>query len=216
MVTEQQKSDIKSFYVNQIEQEAGSENFLDYLRSQSIGYVQLGDELGYLDVQQYDPPEEIPNLTVLLQLQGLPKVVKLKKIDQESIPKSVYEAFQRHIWYSRYVLTDVIVVKFNISGIDTFGIYNLSYGDDGWNSYLVSWEIYLLDGGFLGALINYNYSDQSDFLDRIVNYNDFDLIVPPPYNPGEFIDPSSPVFVGENCYKWILPLWSESDVILLE
>jgi hypothetical protein len=220
MLTEQQKSDIKSFYLNQIRQNAGSNHFLDYLKNQSIGYVQLGDELGYLDVQQYDPPEEIPSLTVLLKLQGLPEVVKLKKIDSESIPNSVCDAFQRHIWYSRYVLTDIRVVKFNVSNMDTFGIYSASYGDDGWSSSLVSWEIYLLDGEFLGSLINGSLidydSNQSDLLDRVVNYNDFDLIVPPPYDPTEVQVSSSPIFVAESCYKWMLPLWSESDVALIK
>jgi hypothetical protein len=65
MVTAQQKNDIKSFYEQLIEKIAVRELEKDYLISHSIGYVRLGDELGYLDVQQYDPPEEIPDLTVL-------------------------------------------------------------------------------------------------------------------------------------------------------
>jgi hypothetical protein len=215
MVTAQQKSDIKSFYEQLIEKIAGRELEKDYLINHSVGYVQLGDELGYLDVQQHDPPEEIPDLTVLLKLQGLPEVVKLKKIDAKSVPSPICDAFQRHIWYSRYVLTNIRVLKFDVSDIGTFGIYTVSYGDDNWGSYLSSWEIYLSDGEFLGSLINYD-SDQGDLLDRVVNYNDFDLIVPPPYGSTEVQDPSSPIFVAENCYKWILPLWSESDVILIK
>jgi hypothetical protein len=165
--------------------------------------------MGFRDIISYKAT------CLLLKLQGLPEVVKLKEIDAESVPNSVYDAFQRHIWYSRYVLTNIRVLKFNVSGTDTFGIYAVSYGDDGWSSYLSSWEIYLLDGELLGSLINYD-SDQIDFLDRVVNYNDFDLIVPPPYDSTKVQDPSSPIFVAENCYKWILPLWSESDVILIE
>jgi hypothetical protein len=204
MVNDNQKIDIKNFYLKEFER--------DFLISHSIGYVELGDEQGCLDVQQYDPPETISNLGILLQLQGLPGVVKLKEINVDSIPQSVIDAFDRHIWYSRYVLTNIIIVKFNISGIDTFGVYNESYSDDSWSSYLTSWEIYLSDGELLGSLI-YN---SPNWLDRNINYNDFDLIVPPPYNPGEIRDPSSPIFVKENCYGWILPLWSKSDVVLVK
>jgi hypothetical protein len=204
MLTDSQKNDIKSFYSKEFDR--------DFLISHSIGYVKLGDEQGYLDVQQYDPPETIPNLRVLLKLQGLPEVVKLKKINVDSIPQSVIDAFDRHIWYSRYVLTDIRIVKFDVSGIDTFGVYSESYSDDGWSSSLISWEIYLSDGELLGSLIY----DKPDWLDRTVNYNDFDLIVPPPYNPGEIRDPLFPIFVKENCYEWILPLWSESNVVLVK
>jgi hypothetical protein len=204
MLTDSQKNDIKSFYSKEFDR--------DFLISHSIGYVKLGDEQGYLDVQQYDPPETIPNLRVLLKLQGLPEVVRLKEINVDSIPQSVIDAFDRHIWYSRYVLTDIRIVKFNVSGIDTFGVYSESYSDDGWSSSLISWEIYLLNGELLGSLI----SEKPDWLDRTINYNDFDLIVPPPYNPGEIRDPLSPIFVKENCYEWILPLWSKSNVVLVK
>lgn len=204
MLTDSQKNDIKSFYSKEFDR--------DFLISHSIGYVQLGDEQGYLDVQQFDPPETIPNLRVLLKLQGLPGVVKLKEINVDSIPQSVLDAFNRHIWYSRYVLTDIRIVKFNISDIDTFGVYSESYSDDGWSSSLISWEIYLSDGELLGSL---KY-DNPDWLDRVINYNDFDLIVPPPYNSSEIRDPLSPIYVAESCYKWMLPLWSESEVVLIK
>ncbi|MGL6344388.1 MAG: hypothetical protein ACRC80_35225 [Waterburya sp.] len=195
MLTEDEKLAVQNFYTSQVDQMAGGEYLRDFLLDDSIGYIQLGDERGYVKWEEYSTPQGKSAIRI--------KNVMVKQIENNDVPESVLKAFQRYIWCSRYSLSDVRVVKFLVGEVVTFAIYNEAYVDDGWDGELNSWEIYDSEGDLVGSLIFFNSAWQ--FQNEEIEPSDFSPPVPP-YIPNADQQSVKPFWSAENG-QWLLPMW---------
>ena len=159
MLTEQEQISIRNFYGHQMEQMTDG-SIRSFLANRSIGYVALGDDRGLLDVEQQKLPANITSsdseFIFAYKVNGLPNAIRIKRLNSNIVPESIIESFNRHIWYSRYCLTDIRAVKFDVVGCETFALYIEGYVDDSWDNGILAWEIYESNGDFIGSLISWN------------------------------------------------------------
>ncbi|WP_219907669.1 hypothetical protein [Aphanothece hegewaldii] len=76
--------------------------------------------------------------------------VAIERIKQ-SVPQSVSNAFDRHFWYSQWTLTQLFLIKIPINGQNTFFLFILGFGDDGWDNDANFIEVFDEQGEFIGA-----------------------------------------------------------------
>jgi hypothetical protein len=214
MLTDKERASITDFYGRQIETMA-AERIRRFLTDKSIGFVELGNERGFLDVEIQERSTNISVQIDLYQVNGLPDAIKIKRLDSSIVPGSVIESFNRHIWYSRYCLTDIHAVSFSIADRDTFGLYIEGYVDDSWDNSISAWELYEANGNLICSLIKWN--EEWRCKEGLITNEDFGgPILPPPYTPNLVAESSSPIWIESYGGFWVLPVWSENEVRIIE
>jgi hypothetical protein len=197
MLTEQEQESVREFYRMRLENMADTP-ILEFLATNIIGYVKLGDELnnGYLDIEpQAHPPDGITENVYFCKINALPNAIKIKKPNSNIVPRSIINSFSRHIWYSRYCLTDIYVVDFYGSGFKTFALYIQGYYDDGWDNLIYALEVYDADGDFIFAIIR---GDECLFKEEPITDKDFGgPILPPPFTPELAENSSLPIWIDK-------------------
>ncbi|AFY94917.1 hypothetical protein [Chamaesiphon minutus] len=220
MLTKQDLSSIKKFYGRQMEESSGG-RIRRFLSSISIGYVTLADEYSNLEFETQFPSTNISDDIDRYHREGFPKVkwlpdaIKIKRLDSSKVPVSVIESFNRHIWYSRYCLTEIHVVKFHVANLETFAVYIEGYVDDGWDNGITGWEIYEASGNFIFSLIRSNGKWFRE--DNFITSEDFGTAkYCPSYTPELAAQSPSPIWIEEGYNGfWSFPLWSEDEVKLV-
>lgn len=213
MLNEQEKELIKNFYGLEIERMA-SERIRKFLADKSIGYVELGNERGFLDVETLDElPENVSVSMDAYKVNNLPSSIKIKHLEASVAPQPIIDSFNRHIWYSRYCLTDVRVASFDVAGRKTFGLYVEGYVGDDWDNSLSAWEIFEENGDFICSLMN---EDGWSSQEGLITHENFGgPVLPPSYTPELLEQSLSPIWIPKYGGFWVLPLWNESDVTII-
>lgn len=175
-------------------------------------------------------PDICPNYQKIASLKLLAKYVNSGfdcveiQRPRQNIPQAVGDAFERHFWYSQWTLTELFLVKIPISGQDTFFLFVLGLGDDGWENTARFIEIFAEQGEFIGATHLYYDAavkwSEKQFTNQ--DYRDMRGEPPPPWsgdipNDVSYQEPlSSKEIIDENlsCLSFETiyyhqPLWSE-------
>lgn len=153
-----------------------------------IGYLRLGD----------------------IQSDGTLDFIELSRISSNSVPKSVIDSFERHVWYSKNSLSDIWVIKVPFEDKNTFGILVIGYVDDGWDNGCCLFEVYNDQGELVGSTTNGFHWE-----DRQYDHTDYFHQPTPPYDFSKKLDNThseldtkgKPDALG----KWPL-FWSDNDV----
>jgi hypothetical protein len=214
MLTEQERESVREFYRIRLENMTDVP-ILELLVTNIISYLQLGNEDdGCLDIEQQEKPDGITESIYFSKINGLPNAIKIKRPNLDIVPRTIIDSFDRHIWYSRYCLTDIYVVDFYGSGFKTFALYIQGYYDDGWDNLIYALEVYDADGDFMFSIIR---SDECLFKEEPITDKDFGgPILPPPFTPELAKNSSSPIWIDKYGGFWVLPVWSEEEVCIVD
>lgn len=136
---------------------------LDERRLAVRQFYELFCEKNYLVTSLYETvvrgkcPEVCPLYQPIASLKLLAKsvssgfdCVEIERI-QQKIPQTVADAFTRHFWYSQWTLSELFLVKIPIAEQDTFFLFVVGLGDDGWENNTMFIEIFAEQGEFIGA-----------------------------------------------------------------
>ncbi|GAB4386798.1 MAG: hypothetical protein Kow00121_54160 [Elainellaceae cyanobacterium] len=126
--------------------------------------------------------------------------VEIETIAQ-SVPQSVIDAFDRHVWFSQYCLTEISVLKLPVAGQDTYAIAVSGLVGDSWDNACKFLEVFEASGEFVGAVDV--QGETLDWRDRPFDGDDFPTPAPLwAEREGEISDHP--------------PLWSEATATQLE
>jgi hypothetical protein len=133
MFTDEEKLVVRAFYSDLFDQlNEQMPSVLDvheFLSDRSIGYLKLGDEQGYLR-----PVDDFEDY------------IELKRINPETAPQKIIDAFERHVWYSQHNLSDINAFRYGIEEQETIA----GYVDDGWDNGCHLLEVYDGSGELVG------------------------------------------------------------------
>jgi hypothetical protein len=172
MFTQQEKVSIFRFYeswLNRLCNDGRESEDLSFSSQSCLGYLAVGGIEG--KVVKINEDGRFSAINGVSQIQ-------LKKLLPGSVPQSVLDFFDRHIWYARYNLSTVSVFKLNVNGIDTFTVCIEGYVDDGWDNSCLLLEIY----DVLGNLIMSMGGTSLPWEDRLLDHKDSGYPLTPPYN----------------------------------
>ena len=129
---------IRQFYEQQIEDRGYFiDGFIDFMPDKRIGRVELlttGDWGEYGCEGDFDSVE-------IEKIEGM----------QQTVPQSVIEAFDRHVWFSQHTLTNIFAVKIPVEEQDTYVIGISGMAGDGYDNCCIFIEIFDELGKFAGA-----------------------------------------------------------------
>lgn len=162
MFTDEDKLVVRAFYSDLFDQ-LNEQMFSvldvhDFLSDRSVGHLKLGDEQGYL-----------------LPAHDFEDYIELKRINPETVPQTIIDAFERHIWYSQHNLSDINVFKYDVGEQETFAIYIAGYVDDGWDNGCHLLEVYDGSGELVGAT-----TSGRDWKENPLDHQDY-FHIPPAY-----------------------------------
>lgn len=185
------KSVVRKFYEEELSKLYDlSDSFSDFLPDYRIGRVQLlslaSDVFDCVEIER--PPQDIP--------------------------EAVADAYNRHIWYSQYSLSDFYLVKVPVESQISFALLVQGYVDDGWDN--SGWFIEVFDeqGQFLGAgRCNYE-TVEIKWLERQLNNDDFNSGSPPWIGDEPKSQPASePIWSEELLSQYAVKIEHEGSVI---
>lgn len=101
---------------------------------------------------------------------------------EQSVPQTVIDAFDRHVWFSQYCLTEIYVIKLPVADQETYAIAVSGLVGDGWDNACKFLEVFDASGEFAGAV---------DIQGEILNWRDH------PFDGNDFSTPA--------------PLWAERE-----
>ncbi|MDJ0702443.1 MAG: hypothetical protein QNJ46_04105 [Leptolyngbyaceae cyanobacterium MO_188.B28] len=108
-------------------------------------------------------------------------IPRIQRINQE-VPKTVLKTFNRHLWYSQFNLSDIVVVRVPIDGLDSFAMLVHGHFNDWWDNGCTLFEIFDERGAPVGAATDISFvfqeSDNIQWLDRQLDGDDYVQIAP--------------------------------------
>jgi hypothetical protein len=171
MVTQQKKVDIFRFYeswLNRVCDDGRESEDLSFSSQSCLGYLAVGGiERKVLTIN---------NDGRFSAINGASQI-HLKKLIPGSAPQSVFDSFDRHIWYARYNLSTVSVFKLNVNELDTFAICIEGYVCDWWDNSCLLLEIYDVIGNLIMSM-----GTALPWEERLLDHKDSGYPLTPPYN----------------------------------
>jgi hypothetical protein len=153
------KQIIRQFYEQKIDEQGYFiDGFVDFMTDQRIGRVELlttGDWGEYGCEGDFDSVE----------------IEEIEEIYQ-TVPQSVIEAFDRHVWFSQHSLTNIFVFKISVEEKNTYLIGISGIAGDGYDNCCIFIEIFDELGKFSGAT-SIVENEKPTWLDRPIDGNDF-------------------------------------------
>lgn len=107
--------------------------------------------------------------------------VEIETIEQ-SVPQTAIDAFDRHVWFSQYCLTEIYVIKLPVADQETYAIAVSGIVSDGWDNTCKFLEVFDTSSESAGAV---------DVQGEILNWRDH------PFDGNDFSTPA--------------PLWAERE-----
>ncbi|UBF28740.1 hypothetical protein K9N68_13360 [Kovacikia minuta CCNUW1] len=126
--------------------------------------------------------------------------VEIETIEQ-SVPQTVIDAFDRHVWFSQYCLTEIYVLKLPVADQETYAIAVSGLVGDGWDNACKFLDVFDTSGEFVVAV---------DVQGEILNWRDR------PFDGDDFPTPASLWAERENGDRDRPPLWSEATATQIE
>ena len=77
--------------------------------------------------------------------------VEIETIEQP-VPRTIIDAFDRHVWFSQYCLTEIYVLKLPVADRDTYAIAVSGLVGDGWDNACKFLEVFDASGEFVGGV----------------------------------------------------------------
>jgi hypothetical protein len=150
---------IRQFYEQQIEEQGYFiDGFVDFMPDKRIGRVELlitGDWGEYGCEGDFDSVE-------IEEIKGV----------QQTVPQSIIEAFDRHVWFSQHSLTNIFAFKIPVEEEDTYVIGISGMAGDGYDNCCTFIEIFNESGTFAGAT-SIGEDEKPTWWDRPIDGNDF-------------------------------------------
>ncbi|MBW4523424.1 MAG: hypothetical protein KME16_27610 [Scytolyngbya sp. HA4215-MV1] len=101
--------------------------------------------------------------------------VEIETLEQP-VPQTVVDAFDHHLWFSQYCLTEIYVLKLPVADEDTCAIAVSGLVGDGWENACKFLEVFDTSGEFVGAVEV--QSETVSWRDRPFDGNDFPTPAP--------------------------------------
>ena len=154
-----QRQVIRQFYEQQIEEQGYfTDGFVDFMPDKRIGRVELlitGDWGEYGCEGDFDSVE-------IEEIKGV----------QQTVPQSIIEAFDRHVWFSQHSLSNIFAFKIPVEEEDTYIIGISGMAGDGYDNCCTFIEIFDESGTFAGAT-SIGEDEKPTWWDRPIDGNDF-------------------------------------------
>jgi hypothetical protein len=158
-ITRQQT--IRQFYERKIEEQGYFiDGFMDFMPDKRIGRVEL---LTTGDWGEYGCEGDFDS-------------VEIEEI-QNTVPHSVIESFDRHVWFSQHSLTNIFAFKISVEEQDTYIIGISGIAGDGYDNCCIFIEIFDESGKFAGAT-SICEDKKPTWWNRPIDGNDFNGGVP--------------------------------------
>lgn len=126
--------------------------------------------------------------------------VEIETIEQ-SVPQTVIDAFDRHVWFSQYCLTEIYVLKLPVADRETYAIAVSGLVGDGWDNACKFLEVFDASSEFVGA---------ADVQGETLSWRDR------PFDGDDFPTPAPLWAERENGESDRPTLWSEATATQIE